>query len=108
MTATEYTNSYGTIRLGDYVMMSPRVSDTDSLRKLVDEQHPLLEVRRIRRPLEGDDASISLRSWDGRTTDRVGWAIAPIEGLEGCQICTSACKSEEPCAFFRSVLEGRE
>jgi len=106
--SSEYTNRYGTIRLGDYVMISPKVKPDDNMREFVDEQHPLLKVIKIKNPSSGDRADILLESWDGGVTERVGWSITPIEGLEGCQMCTSSCKKEEVCAFFRSILERRE
>ena len=108
MPASEYTNRYGTIRLGDFVIISPKVGDTDNMRTYVDDRHPLLKVTKIISGGLGDSASITLESWDGRTTERVGWAIAPVDGLKGCQLCVSGCKEEEPCVFFKSVLEGRE
>lgn len=109
MSDKSFTNSYGSFQVGDMVMISERVLDRDSLWNYVTKEHPVLELITIKDGTYGDGASVTLRSGDGRVTNgRCAWAIAPVEGLEGCGLCKSLCKAEEVCEFFESILEGRE
>lgn len=105
MVTTEFTNRYCTIRVGDRVVLSPKVRSGDSMNNYVDEEHPTLEVMKILNGSMGDNAEIVLRSWDGRETRRVGWSMVEISAANGCAFCTSQCKRDKPCEFFERGVD---